>query len=425
MERNWRSIFARRDGTGIEAQVELLCLCYLRWGCAVRFQAIFVAVASVFVVGNVAYSQTKSNAPAQPISADLLDAYRKTPSVTTEAEVTAIARVCSKVVPDPKRSKADREYAESLLAWALNRRGEMRSGAAATLVEEGNLQEADALDAKALDDYKTAVEYAPSNWRIHHNLAISLAMKGQYKTAIDRLNTVIDLKDDYANAYFNRAELNFELKQFPQAIRDYSRAIELTDNDPQYFNSRGHCRFMLESYDEAIEDYRRAVELASDSAVYHTDLADAYQFTGQWKDAAETYREAVAINGQYARAYQNAAWLMATCPDKKFRNTELALSSAKKAMELEAAPSMRAFDTLAAAYAATGKMPDAVKFQKRAIQLAAEGDREEVSQRLALYERGKAYVQPESSSALPTEMVEGTKPKVRTAAETTSTRRSR
>jgi tetratricopeptide (TPR) repeat protein len=371
------------------------------------------------------FAQSKSSAPKQAISADLLDAYRKTQSVTTEAEITAIARVCSKVVPDTKRSKADREYAASLLAWSLNRRGEMRSAAAAEKVEADNLQEADALDAKALEDYKTAAEFAPTNWRVHHNLAISLAMKGQYKNAIDRLNTVIDLKDDYPNAYFNRGELNFELKQFPQAIRDYSRAIELTDNDPQYYNSRGHCRFMLESYDDAIVDYRRAVELGSDSAVYHTDLADALQFTREWKEAAELYRQAVAINSQYARAYQNAAWMMATCPDKKYRNTELAVSSAKKAIELEQVQSMRAFDTLAAAYAAMGNMPAAVKYQKRAIQLATEGERDEVQQRLALYERGEAYVQPEMTDAQPVQIASEPKPKVRTASETSSTRKSR
>ncbi len=390
-----------------------------------RFQAIIVAVAFTLCVANLGYPQNKSNAPAQSISADLLEAYRKTQSVTTEAEVTAIARICSKVIPDTKRSKADRDYAASLLAWSLNRRGEMRSATAAEHVEAGNLQDADALDAKALEDYKTAAEYAPSNWRVHHNLAISLAMKGQYKTAIDRLNTVIDLKDDYANAYFNRGELNFELKQFPQAIRDYSRAIELADNDPQYYNSRGHCRFMLESYDEAIEDYRRAVELAADSAVYHTDLADALQFTGKWKEAAELYRQAVAINSQYARAYQNAAWMMATCPDKKFRNTELAISSAKKAMELETAPTMRTFDTLAAAYAATGKMQEAVKYQKRAIQMAVEGERDEVQQRLALYERGEAYLQPDTTTTQPLPLDTEPKPKVRTASESKSTRKSR
>ena len=389
-----------------------------------RFQAIVIAIAFTLSAVSPIFSQNKSSAPSQAISTDLLDAYRKTQSVSTEAEVTAIARVCSKVVPDTKRSKADREYAASLLAWSLNRRGEMRSATAAEKVETGNLQDADALDAKALEDYKTAAEFAPSNWRVHHNWAISLAMKGQYKNAIDRLNTVIELKNDYANAYFNRGELNFELKQFPQAIRDYSRAIELTDNDPQYYNSRGHGRFMLESYEDAIVDYRRAVELGGDSAVYHTDLADALQFTGQWKEAADLYRRAVAINSQYARAYQNAAWMMATCPDKKYRNTELAVSSAKKAIELEPAPTMRAFDTLAAAYAATGKMPDAVKYQKRAIQLAAEGERDEVRQRLALYERGEAYVQPEFSDAPPVQIAE-TKPKVRTASETGSTRKSR
>jgi len=391
----------------------------------VRFQAIFIAIAFILSAGSLVFSQTKSNSPSQAISADLLEAYRRTQTVTTEAEVTAIARVCSKVVPDAKRSKADREYASSLLAWSLNRRGEMRSAAAAEKVEAGNLTDADALDAKALEDYKTAAEFAPTNWRVHHNLAISLAMKGQYKNAIDRLNTVIDLKEDYANAYFNRGELNFELKQFPQAIGDYSRAIELTDNDPQYYNSRGHCQFMLENYVDAIVDYRRAVELAADSAVYHTDLADALQFTCKWKEAAELYRQAVAINGQYARAYQNAAWMMATCPDKKYRNTELAVSSAKKAIELEPAPTMRAFDTLAAAYAATGKMPDAVKYQKRAIQLAAEDERDEVGHRLALYERGVAYVQPEINDAQPVQAAAETKPKIRTVSETSSTRKSR
>ncbi len=390
-----------------------------------RFQAIIVAFAFILSASSQVFTQTKSNSASPAISADLLETYRKTQSATTEAEVTAVARVCSKVVPDTKRSKADREYASSLLAWSLNRRGEMRSAAAAEQVEAGNLSDADALDAKALEDYKTAVQYAPTNWRVHHNLAISLAMKGHYKNAIDRLNTVIDLKEDYANAYFNRGELQFELQQFPQAISDYSRAIELTDNDPQYYNSRGHCRFMLESYEDAIVDYRRAVELGSDSAVYHTDLADALQFTGKWKEAAELYRQAVAINGQYARAYQNAAWMMATCPDKKFRNPELAVSSAKKAIELEPAPTMRAFDTLAATYAATGKMPDAVKFQKRAVQLAGKGERDEVQQRLALYERGVAYVQPDVSDAQPVQIAAEPKPKIRTASDTSSTRKAR
>jgi tetratricopeptide (TPR) repeat protein len=380
-----------------------------------------LALVVLFCVTN-SYGQSK--ATEKTVSSDLLTVYQSTKTATTESEITSIAKQCAKVIPDKRRSETDREYAENLLAWALNRRGEMRTASAAKLVEQSKLQEADGLDDLALQDYQTAVEYAPANWRIQHNLAIALAMKGRYKNAVDRFNEVIKLKDDYPNAYFNRGELYFELKQYTEAIGDYDRAIELSKTDPQYFNSRGHCRYLLESYDEAIEDYRKAVELGSDSAVYQTDLADALQATGQWEEAAEMYRQAVATNPKYARAYMNAAWLMATCPEKRFRNTELALSASKKAIELEVNPSARAYDTLAAAHAAAGKATEAVAHQKRAIQLSAEEDRSELKQRLALYQRGTAYVQPGESQTAPEHSIE-LKSSVRTASDAASTKKSR
>ena len=137
------------------------------------------------------------------------------------------------------------------------------------------------------------------------------------------------------------------------------------------------------------------------------------------------YREAVAINSTYARAYMNAAWLMATCPDKKYRNTELALSAAKKAVELEGEPTLRGLDTLATAYAASGKVTEAVKWGRQAVQLANTEEREEVSQRLALYERGQAYVQPlTGENQMPADVIES-KPNVRTASDSGSSRKAR
>lgn len=345
--------------------------------------------------------QPSAQQQAGVVSADLLQLYARTQAVRTEDEVTLIARSCSKVLPDTRRSKADREYASSLLAWALNRRGEMRSEQAAKLVEQGQVQEAAKLDKLAADDFETAVEYAPGNWRTRHNLAISLAMKGDYRRAIDQLTHSIELKPDYANARFNRAELYFELQQYQPAIDDYSEAIELNGNDPQYFNSRGHCRFMLESYEDAIADYQRAAELGSDSAVYRADLADAYQFLGRWEEAAQAYRAAVSINNSLPRAYQNAAWLMATCPDEKLRNVELALSAAKKAIDVGGGLTPQTLDTLAAATAAAGRYQEAVKLQKQAIEMSPDEDeRVELSQRLELYQRGQPYVQPRSLAAL-------------------------
>ena len=73
------------------------------------------------------------------------------------------------------------------------------------------------------------------------------------------------------------------------------------------------------------------------------------------KRAATDYRGAVEIDPNLARAYQGAAWLMATCPDEKFRNQKVALQAAKKAIEIGGDDNARFLDTLAAAYADTGQ----------------------------------------------------------------------
>lgn len=333
------------------------------------------------------------------VSQDLLNLYSQTTSVRNESDLTAIARATAKVLADTKRSKADRDYASSLLAWALNRRGEMRSEQAALLVGNGQADRAADLDGQAADDFATSVEYAPNNWRHRHNYAIALAMKGEYSKAISQLDQAIQLNPQYANARFNRGELNFETGNYKAAEQDYSAAIQLSQ-DAQYYNSRAHCRFIMEDYAAALADYNHAVKLESDNAAYQTDLGDACQFVGKWEEAAKAYRAAVSADNKYARAYQNAAWLMSTCPDQRLRNQDLAMSAAKKALDLSGSRTPEVVETLAAATAAAGKYKEAVKLQEEAVQMAVKQKLEdkqivEFKQRLEVYRSGKAYIQPE------------------------------
>lgn len=342
---------------------------------------------------------------ASPVSQDLLQVYAQTKQVRSESDVTTIARFCAKVVSSKERSKIDQDYAASLLAWALNRRGEMRSEQAEDLVRAGRQESASKLDAQAADDFATAVQYAPDNWRHRHNFAISLAMRGEYAKAIAQLDQAIAGNPQYANAWFNRAELQMELQDYESAEQDYSAAIELTP-DAQYWNGRGHCRFLLQRYGLALEDYRQAVEIGGTNAAYACDLGDAYQYLGKWEEAAKTYKQAVAMDNRYPRAYQNAAWLMATCPDQRIRNTELAMSAAKKALELTGERTAEVVETLAAATAAQGRHEEAAQLQREAIKLAGRHSHSppsqlaEFQQRLSLYQSGQPYVQPQPATEL-------------------------
>jgi tetratricopeptide (TPR) repeat protein len=337
------------------------------------------------------------------VSGDLTQLYSQTSTAKSEADFTRIAKAAAKAVADSKRSKTDRDYAASLLAWSLNRRGELRSEQAGQLAASDQLAQAKELDSQATEDFATAVEYAPNNWRHRHNYSISLALGGDYKRAIQQLDQAIQLNPKYANAYFNRAELYFELAQYESAEKDYSRAIDIKP-DAQYYNCRAHSRFLREAYEVALSDYRQAAQEASDNAAYHTDLGDACQYLGRWEEAANAYRAAVAADNTHARAYQNAAWLMATCPDERLRNQQLAISAAKKALELTGAKTAETLETMAAATAALGKHSEAAKLQDEAVQLGIkqrlnESQLVELKQRLALYRSGQAYLQPQPTTA--------------------------
>jgi spermidine synthase len=89
------------------------------------------------------------------------------------------------------------------------------------------------------------------------------------------------------------------------------------------------------------------------------------------------------------------AWLLATHKEDKFRNPEEAIRLAERACELTSYENAGLVDTLAAAYAAAGRFPDAVKTTERAIDLAESANQQqladEIKKRLELYKTGQPY----------------------------------
>jgi hypothetical protein len=67
---------------------------------------------------------------------------------------------------------------------------------------------------------------------------------------------------------------------------------------------------------------------------------------------------------------------------------------ATRACERSAWVEANILDTLAAAYAECGKFDEAVKWQREAVKLARDKEREELRSRLELFQKGKAYHGP-------------------------------
>ena len=304
------------------------------------------------------------------------EAFAKSKVAQSLEDYTAVIDLCRRGI-DAGLRKTYVDYAHRLMGWAHNRSGEAQAQA-------GN-------EEKALADFEASVKFNPESWRAVHNRAVSYAAQGKIKEAMVDFDRTIELNQNYANAYFNRGELSYLQGEFPKALRDYTEALRLAPPESSTLNSRGHAFYRLHQFNDALRDYGEAIKLDPENAAALINRGDTFLELGKYGEAAKDYRAAVKVSPKLGRAYQSAAWLMATSPDEHYRNDKLAIEAAKKAIELDGEDDFRYLETLAAAQANVGMFKEARETQEKAIAKAPQQDMATCERRMALYRRELAY----------------------------------
>jgi len=305
-------------------------------------------------------------------------AYALTKSAQHSGDYTAIINTCQQALSQGVRPE-EVEYADKLMAWAHNRRGEMHADAKRT--------------AEAMSDFSTALAMDPKLWRAYHNRGVLLATMGTFDEALNDFNRALDIHKDYANTWYNRGEIKYQQGHFEAAIADYNEALKRAPNDGSIYSSRGHALMRLGKTQAAGKDFNTAVEVAPQNVSALIYRGDFVANMGDFAQAARDYRQAIRLNPRQGRAYQSVAWLMATCPDDKIRNPQMAVEAANQAIALDG-KNARYLDTLAAALAASGKFDDALKHQQQALNTINDGDPAPLEERMKLYADHQPYVMP-------------------------------
>jgi tetratricopeptide (TPR) repeat protein len=97
-----------------------------------------------------------------------------------------------------------------------------------------------------------------------------------------------------------------------------------------------------------------------------------YARLGQHDKAVAAYEKAIELDPKFARAYNNLAWLLATCADAKSRNPGQAVAHAKKAVEI--APEPTYVNTLGVAHYRAGDWKAAIAALDKSMELRKGGD---------------------------------------------------
>lgn len=221
---------------------------------------------------------------------------------------------------------------------------------------------------------------------------IELSEAGKFKEAVPHFTKAIQLDARNADAYCERANAYSELGEFDKAIADTNVALRLSPQDPYVLFERGRIYLNKGDADKALADLNESIRLDAKNADGYYFRGAAWELKGEFEKAIAEYQSSIRLDPQEPSAYNNIAWIQATCYNEKFRNGKLAFENASKAFQLSDGKTPRFIDTLAAAYAESGSFAQAQEWQNKAIALIPdEPTKEDFRKRLKLYEQKKPF----------------------------------
>jgi tetratricopeptide (TPR) repeat protein len=284
--------------------------------------------------------------------------------------------------------------------------------------------------------YKHAATVVRDNWWAHNNLGIAYYYKGELDKASEHFAEALRIRPTFQSALSGMGAVLLAKGELDKAIKYLRDALQFKPDSPgaDVYVAQAHANLGVAlakkgMLDEAIEHYLEALRIRPDLYNVYRNLGTVLSQKGETAKAAEYFAEAVRLKPDYiiARAqlgyslvklgkiesaienyqkilqYQSdnpealnaLAWIWATNEKVEFQNPIRAVEFAQKACELSNYEHPGVLDTLAAAYAAAGNFPEAVKTAEKAIKSAEDANdkklAEEIGKRLELYKAGQPY----------------------------------
>ena len=276
----------------------------------------------------------------------------------------------------------------------------------------------------ALHDFDDAIHLDSNLATAYNGRGVAVKARCELDKAMADFDAAIRLVPRYENAYVNRAVVLMAMGQFEKAMADYDEALRLNPRYEISYLDRGLAwkakgelgrrspisakpfglirswplpttiRTGLARKTRCRAGAGRLSPGDRSRSEIHGGPRQSWLPVARqgrlWPGMAD-YNHALRLDPKLCPAYNNRAWLHATCPLEKYRDAAKAIDDATKACELSAWKVCWTLGTLAAAYALAGEFDQAVQWQLKAIELAPESEKENFRARLRLYQEHKPY----------------------------------
>jgi len=288
-----------------------------------------------------------------------------------------------------RREETEQQFAELLSAWPRD---------AGVRYAYGVFLEGTGRRDEAVEQFQAALEVRPGKVDVRQKLADTLRQLGRYEEAAAHAQQAVTTLPDLVPARITLGISLIKLGRFEEAVKQFDEVLSRQPANRSALHNRGSALAKLGRFEQAIASLQEALWLDPFHPQASNALAGALQAVGRDKEALQVVRQALSGAPGDARLVNRLAWLLATTSDDELRDGEQAVGLAQQAIQLTGRPYPETLDTLAAAYAAVGRLEEAINTARQAIEIARGSGRDEraaeIETRLRLYELGQPYRAP-------------------------------
>ena len=207
-----------------------------------------------------------------------------------------------------------------------------------------------------------------------------------YDEAVEHCSRALAIDPDQFSAARDLGQALAALGRLDEAIESYRNAVRIRPNAPRVHYNLAHQHYLRGEFDLALEHAGISARLNPNVAAVQVSLAVTYRELGRYEESLEHFYKVLSLEPSSARHLASVAWLLATTGAPTADRTTEAIRLASTACAFTQFTDPDTIETLAAALAAHGEFPAAIRRQESALRLHRDpAKRERARNRLELY----------------------------------------
>lgn len=182
---------------------------------------------------------------------------------------------------------------------------------------------------KAMVDFSRAIELKRDYADAYYNRGLVFNNWGKYKEAIQDYSASIQHRKGFAPVYYYRGNAYYNLGKYDSAIADFKSAIALKYNSVNVYYNRGLIYYNQGKHEEAIQDFNATLQIDPCFVLAYSHRGMSNYFLGKYAEAIQDQTSAIQYDPAFAEAYHNRAGTYF-----QIKNFQPALEDALKAKQL-------------------------------------------------------------------------------------------